>query len=62
MANVSKKTALGGKSVDKVGGAKVLGTTKDGVRILKPKWKATHFTEKELDRAIAGARAAKRAS
>ncbi len=62
MAKVLKKTVLGRKSLDKVAAGKVLGTTKDGVRILKPKWKATHFTEKELDRAIAGARAAKRAS
>jgi len=42
-------------------GGKVLGTTKDGVRILKPRSKATHFTVKELQRAIAVARdAAKR--
>lgn len=61
MAKVSKKTALGRKTIGKVEGAKVLFTTKDGVRILKPKGKATHFTEKELDRAIAAARSAKRA-
>ncbi len=62
MAKVSKKTALGRKFVNKARGAKVLVTTKDGVRILKPKGKATHFTEKELDDAIAAARSAKRAS
>ncbi len=60
MAKVSKKTALRRKAVGKVEGSKVLFTTKDGVRILKPKSKATHFTEKELDRAIAAALAAKR--
>jgi hypothetical protein len=38
-------------------GSKVLGTTFDGVRILKPKGKATHFTTGELRRAIANARA-----
>jgi hypothetical protein len=36
---------------------KVLGTTFDGVKILKPKYKATHFTTGELRRAIANARA-----
>ena len=38
-------------------GSKVLGTTFDGVQILKPKGKATHFTTGELRRAIANARA-----
>ena len=37
--------------------SKVLGTTFDGVQILKPKGKATHFTTGELRRAIANARA-----
>jgi hypothetical protein len=37
--------------------SKVLGTTFDGVKILKPKYKATHFTTGELRRAIANARA-----
>jgi hypothetical protein len=32
--------------------AKVLGVTKDGVRILKPKGRATHFTQKELRDAV----------
>jgi hypothetical protein len=36
---------------------KVLGTTFDGVKILKPKHKATHFTTGELRRAIGSARA-----
>ncbi len=40
---------------------KVLGITKDGVRILKPRGKATHFTQRELRSAIASARAVKRA-
>lgn len=38
----------------------VLGTTKDGVRILKPKNSATHFTEREVRHAVASARAAKK--
>lgn len=33
---------------------------KDGVRILKPRGTATHFTEKEVRDAVASARAAKR--
>jgi hypothetical protein len=44
-----------------VGGYKVLGTTKDGVKILKPKGRATHFTEKELREAIAIVRSAQKA-
>ena len=36
---------------------KVLGITKDGVRILKPRGKATHFTQKEVREAVARARA-----
>jgi len=61
MAKVSKKTAQSGKSYKFAAGAKVLGTTKDGVRILKPKGKATHFTQKELRGAVASVRAAKKA-
>jgi hypothetical protein len=61
MAKVSKKTRYGGKSTKLVAGTKVVGTTKDGVRILKPKGKATHFTQKELHGAIASVRAAKKA-
>jgi hypothetical protein len=37
--------------------ARVLGVTKDGVRILKPKGPATHFTQKEVREAVAMARA-----
>lgn len=60
MAKDSKKAGYAGKS-GKAVAAKVLGTTKDGVRILKPKGKATHFTAKELQGAIASVRAAKKA-
>lgn len=35
---------------------RVLGTTRDGVAILKPKGGATHFTDKELWKAIDSAR------
>lgn len=41
-----------------VGGHRVLGTTKDGVSILKPK-PATNFTSKELRDAITQVRSAK---
>jgi len=37
-------------------GVKVLGVTKDGVRILKPKVRSAHFTQKELRSAIASVR------
>jgi hypothetical protein len=61
MVKVSKKA----KRVNKVGKsashAKVLGVTKDGVHILKPRGKATHFTQKEIREAVATARAARRA-
>jgi hypothetical protein len=40
-------------------GSKVLGTTFDGVQILKPKRKATHFTVPELEAAISRVRAAR---
>ena len=38
---------------------KVLGTTFEGVKILKPKHKATHFTTRELEAAISRVRAAR---
>lgn len=40
-------------------GPKVLGTTFDGVKILKPKGKATHFTVRELEAAISRVRASR---
>jgi hypothetical protein len=39
--------------------SKVLGTTSDGVRILKPKGRATHFTVPQLEAAISRVRAAR---
>lgn len=66
MAKGSKKT-LGASESRKLAASvlanapKVLGTTKDGVRILKPKGKATHFSAKEIRDAISTVRAAKRA-
>jgi len=39
--------------------SKVLGTTSDGVRILKPKSRATHFTVPQLKAAISRVRAAR---
>jgi hypothetical protein len=37
--------------------SKVLGTTSDGVRILKPKGRATHFTVPQLEATISKVRA-----
>jgi hypothetical protein len=56
MAKSSKKMIRAGKAGNRFAGAKVLGVTKDGVRILKPKSKATHFTVDELREAVATAR------
>lgn len=50
-----KRSAKAGKFVS----GRVLGTTKDGVHILKPRGPATHFTQKELRDAVASARASK---
>jgi hypothetical protein len=57
----SSRTGRDAKAGRIVGGYKVLGTTKDGVRILKPKGHATHFTDKELRKAIATVRSAQKA-
>jgi hypothetical protein len=59
--DIPSKGVRGSKAGRFVGGYKVLGTTKDGVKILKPKGRATHFTEKELRDAIAIVRSAQKA-
>ena len=59
--DTSSKTVRGAAAERSVGGYKVLGTTKDGVKILKPKGRATHFTGKELREAIATVRSAQKA-
>ena len=59
MAKTSSKTRSSGKGVETFRGHEVLAVTKDGVRILKPKGKATHFTTKEIREAVAAARAAR---
>jgi hypothetical protein len=59
-SSAKKTSKVGASKTSKAAshkGSKVLGTTFDGVRILKPKGKATHFTTGELRRAIAHARA-----
>jgi len=61
MAKASFKTGRDGKTGKFVGEAKVLGTTKDGVQILKPRGRATHFTQTELRATIASVRAVKQA-
>lgn len=60
MAKASIKVARSGKTGKFVGDAAVLGTTRDGVHILK-QGKATHFTQKELRNAVASVMASKRA-
>ena len=57
---VKSVTKIWGAKAAKAPGVKVLFKTKDGVRIRKPKWKATHFTDKEIREAVASDRAAKR--
>jgi hypothetical protein len=63
VARPAKKASKGGASKTSKAasrkGSKVLGTTFDGVQILKPKGKATHFTVRELEAAISRVRAAR---
>jgi hypothetical protein len=47
LKNPSRRSAAGRSA------SRVLGTTTDGVKILKPKGRATHFTDKEIRDAIA---------
>jgi hypothetical protein len=61
MKDNSSRTSRDAKAGRFIGGYKVLGTTKDGVRILKPRGHATHFTDKELRKAIATVRSAQKA-
>ena len=58
MTKAPAKTVRDSKSGKSVAG-KVLGTTRDGVRILKPRGNATHFTQKELREAVNRVRAGK---
>ncbi len=59
MAKATTKTGRDGKSGKFVGTTRVLGTTKDGVNILKPRGRSTHFTQKELRDTILSVRSAK---
>ena len=61
MVKLSRKTPQPVKARKKLAGPKVLGVTTDGVRILKPKGNATHFTPKELREAVATVKASKSA-
>jgi len=61
MAKDHVKVSRSAGSGQFVAGKPVLGTTRDGVRILKPNGSATHFTKKELSNAVASVMAAKRA-
>jgi hypothetical protein len=49
---MSKPATSRTQRVDKRSGYVVLGTTSDGVRILKPAVRATHFTPAQLKRAV----------
>jgi|SRR5580704_2889152 hypothetical protein len=62
MAKSSQTAAPNSKGQKPAKGQKVIGATEDGVRILKPKGRATHFTASELEAAIANARATRSAS
>ena len=59
MAKATTKIGRDGKSGKFVGTTRVLGTTKDGVNILKPRGRSTHFTQKELRDTILSVRSAK---
>jgi hypothetical protein len=62
MAKTQTKVSLKDKPAEIVGGYKVLATTKDGVRLLKPKGKASsRFSEQEIRNAVMSVRAAKSA-
>lgn len=56
-----KKTVPNGKAPATVGGYKVLGETRDGVRILAPKGKPKSFTVAKLKKAIRSVRTGKAA-
>lgn len=61
MAKATIKLSRNGKTGKFVGTARVLGTTRDGVNILKPRGRSTHFTPKELRDAILTVKNAKTA-
>ena len=54
---VTQRTLKDGTIAEYVDGRRVLTTMSDGVRILRPSFKATNFTTLEIRRAIAQARA-----
>jgi hypothetical protein len=57
MSKLPKRTGSGAKAPKAAKNSQVLGVTSDGVRILKPKGRATHFTVPELEAAISRVRA-----
>ena len=57
----TQKPTRNGKTPASVGGYKVLGETRDGVRILAPKGKPDSFTVTKLKKAIRSVRASKAA-
>jgi hypothetical protein len=59
MAKISSKAKPSVGRAKRRGEPRVLGVTKDGVKILASKVKPTHFTTKEIRDAIAALRASK---
>jgi len=59
---MARSTTKSARSAGKAGADRtVIGITRDGVKILKPPGKPTHFTAKELRDAVASVFAAKQA-
>jgi hypothetical protein len=56
MDQAVKTTSAKRKAPSKV--SPYLGTTRDGVRIVRPKFKATHFTDAQLKAAVRAVKAA----
>ncbi len=56
MKKTASKIGRDSRTGEFIDGYRVLGRTRDGVAILKPKEGATHFTDKELRDAISAVR------
>lgn len=56
MSDLVERTLKDGTTAQYVGRRRVLSVTSDGVVILRPKGKATHFTDRQVIDAVAKAR------
>jgi hypothetical protein len=56
MEQVKTRTLNDGVKAEYVGGRRVIAVTEDGVRILRPRKRATHFTDKQAQTAVAYAK------